>query len=271
MNNNTNTTGIITGVLVVLVIIGGALWYQFHYKPSVSDTNIGQVYVSVTDATADIKNVNEIHLDIKKIEVHSAAHGWTALDAGTKTFALLDLKAKNKTQLYATDLLEAGAYDRVRVTTGDAIVNTKTKGNIQAYMPSREITFDMPIQVKAKEDTHIKLDILADKSLHVASGGTYVFATVINAEAQSDAGVHVMNDNSVTLSNTSVDASASTGVDIDGTNKGNFVLDTKGEIIGVDATAAGTVNFILGGNTYTVTESKANTSAGITGGAELGL
>src|SRR3990167_9529807 len=116
-----NRTEIIIGVVVIVLVIAGVLMYQKSgvvSQPATSEStgeSGGSLYVGVTDATADIKNVNDINVTIKKVEMHSSADGWMTISSTEKNFALFSLKANGQVKLFVKkDNIPAGFYDKVR-------------------------------------------------------------------------------------------------------------------------------------------------------------
>ncbi len=248
-NNNNNLAGVIIGAVIVIVAIGGVFWYQ--NEKVMNDKNGGSLYIGITDATMDIKNVDEVNMEVKKVELHSATNGWVTASSDSKSYNLLALNAAGKTELYAKTKVVAGTYDRVRVTLGDTVVKTKSNGNVKAYSPSSQVVMNMKVNVKSAGDSQVSLDFLADKSLHVTSDNKYVFAPVVNAKSESGAQVMVDNDsNAVESTGGSADSSVSVGVDLDGTSKSDFNLTTASDLK-IDDSLSGTLKFLVGGKTYT--------------------
>ncbi|MES2930186.1 MAG: DUF4382 domain-containing protein [Patescibacteria group bacterium] len=242
-----SSNGIILGILLVVVIVWGVVAYQKKHN-----TDGEGLYVSVTDATADIKNVTDIDMTVKKVEVYSAAKGWTTVSADAKTYKLLSLNASGETKFYGKKSdLEAGTYDKVRVTLGDTTVRTKTKGDMKATLPTSQIVMNATIKVSDDAKSHLTLDFLADKSLHMTSDDQYVFAPVVKAESRSNADVTVSADtDTVMISGGTVDSTATVGVDLDGSSKGNFELKT-GSDLKIQSQDNGKIMFMLGGKSVT--------------------
>ena len=209
----------------------------------------GELYFTVTDDTADIQSVNEISLQIKKIEIHNETRGWVTASSGSKSYDLLSLKANGQTKIYSAGRVMAGTYDRARITLGNVIVDHKTKGKVEAVLPSNEIVFNTKINVKANSSSNVTLDFLADKSLHSSAEGKYVFAAVVNAESRSDTNVEVKSNDEVIVSGGSIDSKVSVGVDLTGQTKINFQLDSSAGLK-VEESLLGGVKFMLGGQTY---------------------
>src|SRR3989344_2169374 len=252
MNNN-----VIWGIIIAVVVIGGLIWFANANNEDGEQVGagMGRLFVGVTDATADINNVNEVSVEIEKVEVHSPGAGWVEIDADAQMFNLLELKKNGKTVLFAEDELEVGTYDRIRITFGDATIKTKNNGDIKAHLPGRQTVMNLMVNVVADADTHLELDLLADKSLHLASDKkTYVFAPVVMAESQSSATVNVSADNSVQATGGTTDSSASVGMDLAGSSRTNFTLISDNNLK-VD-TSGGVIKFVVGNQTFTQTEAE---------------
>ena len=262
MNNN-NVWGIVLGVLVILVIIGGVVWYKGDDTTVTGGLNEpasekGEMYIGVTDATADIKNVNDITLEIEKVEVYSETEGWVEVSAESRLYNLLELKSKAIMELYGSTELNVGIYDRVRVTLGDVIVKTKKNGEIKAVTPGSQLVFNLEMNVAANQMTYVMLDLLADKSLHSTSDNRYVFVPVVQAQSQSGTQVAITDANQVTVTGGTLDSSSSVGMDLSGASRMNFNLITDNKFKATSDTIAGTIRFTLGGQTFVGTTEEQN-------------
>jgi hypothetical protein len=246
-----NSSGVIIGVLLVIVVIFGIVSYQKNHNAS-----NGSLYVGVTDASADIKNVSDINMNVKKVEIHNKATGWMTVSSETKKYSLLTLKSSGKTEMYAkNDSIESGTYDKVRVTLGDTDIMTKNNGSIKATMPSSTIVMNENIKVAKGENTHLKFDFLADKSLHTTSDGKYVFAPVVAAESRSNATVDLAADNTLNVSGGNVDSSINVGMDLDGSSKADFQVNGTGSLQ-IGSVKGTMTTFMLGGKSFTSDSSK---------------
>jgi len=252
-------TGVIIGAVIVVGAVLGTLWYQ--QSQNTEGEHKGTLYVGITDAAAGISEVNDIELTVKKVEIYNATEGWVSVSSSDKAYKLLTLDATNKTELYAKADVAAGMYDRVRVTLGDVIVKTKSKGDVKATTPSPYVVADMMIKVNERANTFVKLDVLADQSLHVTSSGNYVFAAVVASEAKSDAQVVVAGDNSMIVSGGTVNGSVTVGVDLSGVSRAGFRLVTD-NTLNVESSLTGAVKFILGGKEYTESSSASGEASG---------
>ena len=257
------TTGVIIGAVVVAGIIIGVLEYQKNQKPN----NAGNLYIGITDLTANIAFVDDVDFSIKKVEVYSATGGWVEVASEEKSYKLLALNASGNTELYAKAYVEEGTYNKVRMTLGDVIVKTKSNGDVKASVPSSQVTIDTKVVVKEKMNTSVELDILADKSLHSTLNGDYVFATVVKAESISNTNVSVGEDNVVVVSGGEVDSSTTVGVDLRGVSKTDFILKT-GSSLQIDSSDTSKVKFILGGELYEEAEVSDDSSLNIKNSAK---
>jgi hypothetical protein len=239
--------------IVVIAIIWWAVAAHNNNTSSVSmtDTNhTGSLYVGVTDASADIKNVDDINLSVKKVEVYNASQGWVTVSSNSKNYDLLTLKNSGEVKLYAKDDLDSGTYSKVRVTLGDANIKTKTKGTVRATLPASQIVMNENVKINDGQTSHLKLDFLADKSLHSTSDGKFVFAPVVNSEARSNTQVTSGDNEVITTSGGTVDDDVAVGVDLAGSSRPNFQL-TSDNTLQIKSSSGGVVNFILGGKTFT--------------------
>jgi hypothetical protein len=237
--------GVILGVLLVVIIIWGVVAYNKN-----QNNDEGGLTVGITDATADINNVSDIEMAVKKVEVHSATEGWVTISSDSKNYKLLELHSNGQTKLYAKNRdLQAGTYDKVRVTLGDTTIKTKTTGDVKAVLPSNVLVMNSTINVTDDQNSYITLDFLADKSLHLTSDSRYVFVPVVRSESRSNADVTVGSDDNVIVSGGTVDGNSTVGMDLDGSSRGNFQLQT-GSDFKIVSENNGIINFSFGGKNY---------------------
>ncbi|MDO8626106.1 MAG: hypothetical protein Q7K39_01445 [Candidatus Magasanikbacteria bacterium] len=62
----------------------------------------------------------------------------------------------------------------------------------------------------------VKLDFIADQSLHLTGNGKFIFAPVVKLESRSKADVQVGSDDSVAVSGDDVDSEATVSMDLKG-------------------------------------------------------
>lgn len=216
---------------VALVVILGAIYFIGMSSRNKSDTAsqmgnesgaTGRVVFSVTDAAVDMKNVSEININIRQLDVHSAASGWITVSTSPQSYDLLELNASGEWKLLAEAELPAGSYDQVKLTVDDALITTKAGVVEETKMPSNELVLRTTFVVKEDQSTSVNFDFLADQSLHVAQNGEYVFAPVVKTETRSSANVAVAANGTVSITGGVVDSDNTLGMDLDGSSKMNF-------------------------------------------------
>ena len=107
----------------------------------------------------------------------------------------------------------------------------KTDGaKVEAKLPSNELKLVGKVIVEEDETSTVTVDFVADKSIHTASDGKYVFAPVILLETRSDANAEISEGNIVTIIGGNVISSVNAGMDVDGEIKINFKLNPASKI-----------------------------------------
>lgn len=249
-----STTGIILGVLALVLVIWGLASLGGKSENGTAGGK-GNLYVSVKDQTAAIAGVSEVEMEIKKVELYSAADGWTTVSGENETYPLLAMKASGEARLYAQAEVDAKVYDRIRVTLGDTNVKTSGNTSVKAVLPSNHVVINSDVNVTAGESTNLTLDFMADRSLHVAKGGgKYIFTPTVNAQSRSGATVTVTGEDTkiVTTTGGRLDSNVNVGVDLEGASRPNFSLTPAvGEQIEIKSTAGSTINFLFNGEAYT--------------------
>lgn len=232
----------LTWVVVGLLVVIGAI-VVLTKKPSSLDngTNndgagaMGRVVFSVTDAAVNMETINEITMEVSKVEMHSSEKGWVTASTDSESFDLLALNASGTSEVLADVEVPEGMYDQVRLMIDGVVVETKAGAKKTAKLPSGELKIMATVVVDSENTASINLDFLADKSLHVTGNGQYIFAPVVNVESKSEALVNVGANGVVTITGGNVISENSVGMDLDGSVKANFQLDTKQKLrIGSD-------------------------------------
>ncbi|OGZ69217.1 MAG: hypothetical protein A3D44_00830 [Candidatus Staskawiczbacteria bacterium RIFCSPHIGHO2_02_FULL_42_22] len=247
MDNKT----IITLVVVIgaLVLLGGGyLLYtnmstdtQGNYSVN-NDTNqnvneqnnqnqaTGTLYVTITDAAANMGSVSAVSMTVDKVEVYNNAQGWITVSSTPKTFNLLELKAKSQAMLVASADVPVNSYNQIRVSASKILVTEAGKVK-EAAMPSGQITFETNMVVYGNTNSVARVDVLADKSLHKTKDGSFIFAPVITFDSSSNATVIVDTNNVVTVSGGAINPTIHVGMNVGGEMKTNFQLDQSLELL----------------------------------------
>ncbi len=238
MNKN-----IVLGVIAILVIGGGIVWFmqsqnatpapatgqnQTSQAPTGTQAE-GRVVFSVTDAATSMQGVTSVKMTVSKVEMHSATQGWVTVSNSAKQFDLLELKSKNEILVDADANVAADTYDQVRMKV-DSVTVVKSGVSHDAKLPSGELKINGNVKVQDNSDASVKLDFIADQSLHETGKGEFIFAPVIKMQTRSGAAVEIASSGSVAINGGTVDTDTTDGMDVNGEMKANFILDTTGGV-----------------------------------------
>ena len=185
----------VAGVAVALVLI-----IAFVIVPAVTRDKaivppgtVGTLEVRVTDAK-DEPHVTAINMTFDNITVHRAGDGdsdgeWIVVAEDlNKTVDLLQLSGVG--DLLGEDEIEAGKYTQIRVgvvkvevVIGGVEEEVTLEPAEAAVLPSGELKFHQPFEVKADKTTVIIIDfdVSADKSVVIA-GGKWLFKPTIKLD-----------------------------------------------------------------------------------------
>ncbi|MEK6958566.1 MAG: DUF4382 domain-containing protein [archaeon] len=160
----------------------------------------GRIVVGITDAKGDLNTVTSIMLSISKIEVQAAesTEGWITISSSPQTFDLLLLESQQKTELAADANVEAGSYDKVRLTISKVEV-TDENGTTEAKLPSNVLKINADLEVNASTTAVAVLDFNAGASMHKTGDGNYILTPVIRVTTKVNADVNVKVDNSIEI------------------------------------------------------------------------
>ncbi len=230
---------IIGGIIALLVVAGGIFF--FTQKPatntsamSTSTSATGKVIFSISDAAMDMSAISEVNMTVSSMSVHSEAKGWVTVSSVPHTYKLLELNAKNESQLFADFQAPVGTYDSVRLDVDKIVVVTRTGVTKEAKLPSNELKIESELVVNGDATSSINFDFLADKSLHLTGNGNYVFAPVVHVTSESDTHVTISADGVVSIFGGRSDTDATSGMDIDGSVKTDFQLGSDAKLDIVD-------------------------------------
>ncbi len=216
---------LITVLVVILVAIGGFVIFQ-----KMGNGKNGRVVVSITDAAFDMTSISEVTATVNKVELQSETTGWVTVSSATRTYNLLDLKAKGELAVAADTSVAAGTYNQIRVTISDIKVKTRTGAVIDAKLPSSQLKLNGNIVIKAGETSSVNLDFLASASLHKTGTGLFIFSPVVHMTVRSGAEVNVDSNGKVEIDNGVLEEDIQEGMDVNGEAKENFELNGNLEI-----------------------------------------
>lgn len=156
----------------------------------------GQMIYTISDVASDMGAVARIDVTVSSIIMHRSGNdwstGWATITSVPKTYDLIALKASGAQSLLADVNMTPGTYDQMRLSITSVMV-TDSNGVHSAKLPSGDLTIKGQFTVSANSTTHINLDFLADKSLHVTGNGQYILAPVIHLAEKNNAEVDSSN------------------------------------------------------------------------------
>jgi hypothetical protein len=186
----------------------------------------GKVIFSITDAATNMNGITAVNLTVDKIEMQGEASGWVTVSNEVMQYDLLKLKAKEELALAAQTAVPEGAYNQVRLHVKKITV-VKSGVEAEAKLPSNTLQVKGKFTVKQGSTTSVKLDFVADESLHLTGNGKFIFTPVVKLESRTNANVSVGADNIVIVSGGSVESNPVVGMDVDGTVRDDFKLDAN--------------------------------------------
>lgn len=181
-----------------------------------STGNEGRVVFTITDAAADMENVNEVRATINNVELYSESSGWVQVSSEAQTYNLLQLGEENRAALVADERVESSQYSQMRFDIEEVTVITADGNSREATMPSEEMQMDIQADVNSNNTAVIKLDILVDKSLHETEEGDYVMAPVVMVESREDVEVDTNNTANVIVEGGAITTAQTYGMDVEG-------------------------------------------------------
>jgi hypothetical protein len=189
----------------------------------------GTLYVTITDGAFDMQGVKAIDITIDRVQVFSNTKGWITLSQTPKTFSLLELKAKNQTELLTKLLVPGDIYSQIKLRIARVRV-TELNEVKEVRLPSHELIVKANIRVNGNTSSLARFDFIANESLHKTDNGTFIFAPVIKLYHSYDAGIKVGSDNIVVVFSGTVNPVIDAGMDINGETKLNFQIDPKAKL-----------------------------------------
>lgn len=230
--------GLIIGAIVIIALlaVGGWWWMMYGANANVADINSNQntntgstakgtVYFNFKDAALNMGTVSAVNMTVDKVYVHSATEGWVTVASNPQTFSLLAIKESGKAALMAKVDLPAGTYDQVWFHVTALSVTETGKTAKPATLPATDFKMQGVVKVLANTISTATFDILADQSIYKTDKGEFIFMPVVQFESRSKATVNLDSNNMVDITAGNVDASTSSGMDINGEVKANFKVD----------------------------------------------
>ncbi|OGN28147.1 MAG: hypothetical protein A3A33_02220 [Candidatus Yanofskybacteria bacterium RIFCSPLOWO2_01_FULL_49_25] len=239
-------------IITVLVLIGvGAYFFTRNsttqiiqtFTPGISATPVptptptasliygnGTVIIGITNTSVASDAISDVAITIDKMELHSDAQGWIEIANNPKTYRLPALKSSGQLELAGRATASADIYNQVRLTISKVVVKNKSGASKTAMVPTASFAMATTIPVNGKQFSALKIDILQDASLHTITNGGYLFAPVVTIEARSNATAYDSENNGITVEGGVISSNTKAGMDIDGSVKENFQIDSRAVI-----------------------------------------
>lgn len=152
--------------------------------PKTSEANKGQLVIAVTDAAVNLDDIQSLNLTVLQVKLHSPTLGWVSVSGVAKKFDLLKLNRLGQYGLLAEPLIPEGDYDQVSITVGDVGLTKFDTTSHAVKVPFTGISFGLPIKIKKESVSSLIIDFAADKSLHSAVSGNYVFFPTVKLSTE---------------------------------------------------------------------------------------
>ena len=159
-----------------------------------SSTAKGTLEIKVVDAPG---TATSIMITASKVEVHQAdatgttstqttatqtttpTSGWQTISfkSGANPFDLIVIKGLE--EVLATEELTVGQYTQIRMTITKVEITYDDGSKVTARVPSSEIKFIQPFQIKSGQTTTLVMDFDAEQSLVTSGAGEVLFTPVV--------------------------------------------------------------------------------------------
>lgn len=202
---------LLVGIVLLLAFVAGC-----QGPPSSNTKNEGRLVYTITDAAANMNNVEEVRITVDEVRAHSASEGWVTLESESQTYNLMELKAEGRQAELVDEEVDAVTYDQVELMISRVQIVEKDGSTEEAKMPSDRIRINNQMRVEANSTTAVTYDFELDKSLHVTGNGKYVMAPVIHLTTREDATVDTRNEDDVDIAGGSVTGDTRVGMDLEG-------------------------------------------------------
>jgi Domain of unknown function (DUF4382) len=170
--------GILIGVIIVLVVIAGAVYFMTR-------GGTGSLILQITDAPSDL-NISKAQVTISQVQVHASGDntteaGWITVVDQPQTFDFIAIKGV-KSFLGSTNLSD-GKYTQIRLSVDSATATIN--GKDQALeIPSKVVKLVHPFTISANKDVVLTLDFNAQESIHSTGKDKYVMNPTITVVAE---------------------------------------------------------------------------------------
>ena len=163
---------IIAGVIIVVVIAAGLLYYEYGYNTG------GKLNISVADSAGP--GVSAVFITFSGVEVHSTggnnSSGWQSYSMTSTTINIYGVTTTNPSFLKALNL-SAGKYTQIRLEL-TSVVATINGVNTTLTLASQYALVIHPFTISSHATTNMVIDFTLNPASIITSG---VFTPVIGS------------------------------------------------------------------------------------------
>ena len=199
--------------IVVLAIIVVAAFGAWNYTTSMAQQ--GRFVVTLADAATDLNGVSQINVTIDSVRAQNDANGWVTLSSTQRTIDLLQLRAEGNQVVIADLNVPAGTYNQIELNISKVIV-VDAQGSHEAKLPSGKIRMNMNTDLNKGSTNTIRIDVLADESLHITGNGLYILAPVIHLQTRENVQVNIDSEMHATINGGQLKDDTEVGMDEEG-------------------------------------------------------
>lgn len=189
----------------------------------------GNIVFTITDAAANMENINEVQITTSSVEVQNQNQNWVRISDQERTFDLLRLRNQNRAELFANASLNNGNYTQMRFNVEQVTIINSNGTQHDAKLPSNMLRFNNNMEINENSTTAVELDVLVDESLHVTGNGQYILTPVIKVTNTQNATVNVENNGNIRVQGRIVETK-NVGMDLQGNVGVNVRVPTNANI-----------------------------------------
>jgi hypothetical protein len=208
-------------IIVIALVIGGGVW-AYNSRSE----NSGRAVFGITDAAANLDTVESVMVTVDEVQVRAEGGQWVTVSEDDQEYDLMALKASGKAEVIADTELIAQTYDQVKIKLKDVTVKAKGKAEVEAHLPSNEMTLDTNLTVRPGQTSTAVMDVMLDLSLFPTSQDRYVLVPVVKTDTRTNADIQI-GATEVNRTSGTMESSGTTGMDVDGSSKSDFALNSS--------------------------------------------
>ena len=222
-------------IVVVLALIGALAIFHGLTKSRPAPEKQGKLVIAATDVAPAVPvtapKIEGVLLSTDKIEAQKSDGTWVLVFNVPLQINLTELKASQKFSVLGQGFIDPGTYSQIRLHVMGVTMRQAKTPPATVQLASDEWVVPVKAVVEAKKTSSIVLDFQLDKSLHTTAKGKYILIPAVAVESRSNVEASVAPDNIVTISSGNVEDKKNVGMDLDGSFKTNFILNSNLDIV----------------------------------------